>query len=338
VKKKSTVKSFWLQLAVVLLPLLLCLSSLPTSYFEMGPGVAMGLEGMIKVEGKPPLEEEDFYLTSVMLEDLSPLRLLLSLTDREAERMSLREMVGEERSLSDYQRRSEILMELSKNAAIAVALREEGFSVVAEPVGAIILGIWREAPIARVAHIGDIIVAVEGMEVKSVEDLKRSLEGRREGEEVELEVLRGGEHLRLGTQVVVREEEEGPAPILGIYSRDYYRFEFPLQVDIEMEDISGPSAGLMMTLAIINVLEGGGLSGGTRVAGTGEIFPDGRVGPIGGVNFKIATAERAGAEIFLVPRENYEEISELPSTLQIYPVGNLQEALEVLRQVKEKRS
>jgi hypothetical protein len=45
------------------------------------------------------------------------------------------------------------------------------------------------------------------------------------------------------------------------------------------------------------------------VAGTGTIDPEGVVGPIGGITQKLKGAQRAGATLFLAPKDNCDEVA-----------------------------
>ncbi len=82
-------------------------------------------------------------------------------------------------------------------------------------------------------------------------------------------------------------------------------YDFPFDVTVRLdEDIGGPSAGLIFSLGVYDTLTPGSLTGGTDIAGTGTIDPDGSVGPIGGIQQKIVAAADAGAKIFLVPAGN----------------------------------
>ncbi|MFO7191004.1 MULTISPECIES: S16 family serine protease [Thermocrispum] len=110
------------------------------------------------------------------------------------------------------------------------------------------------------------------------------------------------------------------------------RPELPgLSVDIKLADVGGPSAGTMFALAIVDRLTPGELTGGRRVAGTGEITPDGTIGPIGGVSFKLAAARDDGATVFLVPAENCAEAAKsAPDGLRLVKVSKLAEAVQAL--------
>ena len=104
-----------------------------------------------------------------------------------------------------------------------------------------------------------------------------------------------------------------------------------MQFELRTDKIGGPSAGLMFALGIYNALTPGDLTQGYKIAGTGTISTDGRVGPVGGVKYKIAAAEKAGAKVFLAPQDNFEEAQKYARKLRVVPVRTFKEAVEALR-------
>ena len=88
---------------------------------------------------------------------------------------------------------------------------------------------------------------------------------------------------------------------MGIVPQDQVDYAYPFPISIDVTDIGGPSAGLAMTLGVIDTLSGGRLTGGRTVAATGTMDSDGHVGDVGGVPQKTVAVENAGATIFLVP-------------------------------------
>jgi Lon-like protease len=112
--------------------------------------------------------------------------------------------------------------------------------------------------------------------------------------------------------------------------------EQDVEIDLELTDVGGPSAGLLFSLGIVDMLDGDGnggdLTGGRTVAGTGTITADGTVGPVGGVPLKTQAARRDGATVFLVPAgECGAALSDPPDGLRLIPVTTLAGALEDLR-------
>ncbi|MET9252153.1 S16 family serine protease [Streptomyces sp. NPDC048182] len=118
---------------------------------------------------------------------------------------------------------------------------------------------------------------------------------------------------------------------------DYLKLD-PADVDVSLrlEDVGGPSAGLLFSLGIVDKLggdgSGGDLTGGRVVAGTGTIDGKGAVGAVGGVPLKTKAARRDGATVFLVPRAECSDArTELPKGLRLIPVTTLKGAVDSLR-------
>lgn len=94
----------------------------------------------------------------------------------------------------------------------------------------------------------------------------------------------------------------------------------------------GPSGGMVFAIGVIELLSARDILKGRHIAGTGTITVDGRVGPIGGINEKIRAAHKAGAELFLAPEANGEEITVFPKDMRIVTVATLSDALDALKQ------
>ena len=104
-------------------------------------------------------------------------------------------------------------------------------------------------------------------------------------------------------------------------------FEFPFDVSIALDDVGGPSAGMMFALGIIDRLTPEGMTEGRHFAGTGTIDSAGNVGPIGGIAQKMVGASDAGAEFFLAPADNCGEVvGNIPAGLGVVRVSTLDEA------------
>ena len=118
---------------------------------------------------------------------------------------------------------------------------------------------------------------------------------------------------------------------LGIDSEDQVDYTYPFPVKIDVTNIGGPSAGLAMTLGVIDALTNGSVTGGHTVAATGTIDAQGDVGDVGGVAQKTVAVENAGATIFLVPPQEYKAaLSKVRPGLHVYAVSTLDQALAVL--------
>lgn len=110
--------------------------------------------------------------------------------------------------------------------------------------------------------------------------------------------------------------------------------DMPLEVLFHLEKVGGPSAGMIFALGIIDELEGGTLTGGKVIAGTGAMHYDGTVEPIGGVEQKMYGALRDGAEWFLAPASNCDSVvGNVPDGLNVGAVGTLAEAVDAVRKI-----
>jgi PDZ domain-containing protein len=127
-------------------------------------------------------------------------------------------------------------------------------------------------------------------------------------------------------------EAGGPARIGISVVQHNSGISLPFPVEIVPQKVTGgPSAGLMFTLAVYDLVTSQDLTGGRKIAGTGTIDLDGNVGPIGGVQQKVVAAQRAGAEYFLSPIENYPDALAMATRITVIEVATAQDAIDFLR-------
>lgn len=198
-----------------------------------------------------------------------------------------------------------IEMVSSQDAAVAVALTELGYDV-EEAVE--VFAVTKGAPADGRLKPRDVVVAVNGASTPTTKQVGEAVRSTPQGEDVTLTVVRDGEE----RDVIVTPGEREGSPYIGIEMLPSYRFPFEVSVGIDPK-IGGPSAGLMFSLAIYDTLTPGSLTDGSTVAGTGTIDPEGKVGPIGGIQQKIAAARDTGAELFMVPPDNCDEALDAPN-------------------------
>jgi PDZ domain-containing protein len=220
-------------------------------------------------------------------------------------------------------------MQRSERVASAVALLALGYDVRAEPRGALVIGVAADVPAAGKLEVGDVIEAVDGVPVRTPAELRREIGRREPGGAVRLTVRRGGETQELTVRTVPNPAEP-ERPIVGIQVDQAARIDLPVDVDIDLGDVGGPSAGLPFALEIAHQL-GRDVTHGCRIAATGELALDGSVLPVGGVKQKTIGARRADVDLFLVPEgTNAEEARANAEGLRVAPVESFQQALRVL--------
>jgi PDZ domain-containing protein len=226
-------------------------------------------------------------------------------------------------------------MASSKDTAALVALRKLGYDV---PSDVLITEIVPGTPAATFAKEGDVIAAIDGEVITSTGELRSVLGGHTPGDVVTVELV-DPQAVHRTAQVALADNPDNPGhAFLGVGLGD--RPKLPFQINIDTSQVGGPSAGLAFTLAILEVLTPGELTGGQVVAATGTIDSDGHVGAIGGIQQKVVTVLHEGVKVFLVPADdncgnggscNYSEAkAKAGDRLQIIPVATLDQALEAL--------
>ncbi|MGV0993767.1 MAG: PDZ domain-containing protein [Mycobacterium sp.] len=176
---------------------------------------------------------------------------------------------------------------------------------------------------------GDAIDAVDGVKIENVKQFSEILKTTKPGQEIVVDFRR--KNAPNGTtRITLGRNDDRDYGYLGTAVLDAPWA--PFTVDFNLANIGGPSAGLMFSLAVIDKLVEGNLNGGKFVAGTGTIGADGKVGPIGGITHKMASAQEAGATVFLVPADNCDEARSMkPDTMDLVKVEALPQAVDALK-------
>lgn len=222
------------------------------------------------------------------------------------------------------------LMTDSQNEASAAALRELGYDVPAEIT---VMTIDDDGASAGRLQQNDVITSVDGTAVSSVEGIRSKVQDAAGGP-VTVGFERGG--IPGSVQVTPRETTaDGQTQyLLGVGLG--ISFDLPVDVTIQLNDVGGPSAGMMFALGIIDKMSPGDLTGGRHYAGTGTIDADGNVGPIGGIRQKLYGALDAGATVFLAPAANCNEVvGHVPDGLRVFSTSTLEQSLTVLETVRD---
>lgn len=314
----------WTVVVLVLVVPLGWIINLP--YFSASAGPTGDAVDAVIVEDDFPVfqPEGELLLLTVSLQTVNVYEAAVAFFDRKVDLIE-RELLRPQGE-TDQQARQRGLqaMERSKDIAVAVALNELGLEeTLAE--GVEVVGVFDEAPAFETLLGGDLVVEMESEPIRTVGDIRRILESRRPGEQVDVTVVRGEEILPL--RLTLHANPDAPdRAMVGISASTAY----PIKID--SANYGGPSAGMIYTLAVIDLLEEGDLTNGRVVAGTGTISMDGSVGAIGGIRQKLVAAEAAGADVVLVPRDNYDEASTAPVDVEIVAVESISEAVSYLRQ------
>jgi PDZ domain-containing protein len=314
-----------LSLLVALLAVAVVATLVRIPYYVISPGPARDVQSLIHIDDRTVYPSDGrLLLTAVNLRHASVYDAFEAWIDPAKSVIPEREVLapGETREEQGERARSE--MDTSKIDAAVVALTEYVGYPENHGRGVLVETVLVGAPADGKLFAGDVILSVDGELVDDPADLSDRIRAVGEGTALTFRVEAGGE---------IHEIDIAPArvpdvsyPVIGIAS--VHNFPFPLTID--SADIGGPSAGLMWTLGLAELLTPGDLTDGRVIAGTGVISPDGQVGPIGGVEEKVVAAERAGATIFFVPADNASSARAVADEIVIVAVDTYAEAIDYL--------
>lgn len=303
----------------------------PVPYFLLSPGEARGVAQLIKVDD-PQVTVYDpegaiLFTTVSLTGNVNIYEALRGWLDDEIE------VVPEER-ITGGQPRDQVrqiniqAMDDSKLTATKVALERLGYRVGLDGKGAQVTTVQKGSPAAGHFQIGDVILAVDGETITLHDQAVARVRQHKAGDTISLRFRRGDTEQEVA--ITSADAGDGMARI-GVVLQTYEAtYKFPVSVSIDTGQVGGPSAGLAFTLALIDELSPGELTGGRAVAVTGTIDNEGKVGLVGGVAQKTVTARKAGAAAFLVPPDEASEAKAYAGKMRIVPVATLEEALIAL--------
>ncbi len=224
----------------------------------------------------------------------------------------------EDQTAEEEEIEGQVSMISSQDNAVAVALTELGYDVTS---GVGVARVDPDGAASKELRLRDIFVSVDGEKVRTADDVIKAVSRHGPGDPVDLVMLRDGK--RFETSIEPKEVEGEPK--IGVSLATGYKFPFKVTIRVD-ETIGGPSAGLMFSLAVYDTLTPGSLTGDGVIAGTGEIYSDGTVGAIGGIEQKIAAAEDVDAELFFVPPDNCEDVADLDPDLRLVKAETMHDA------------
>ncbi len=300
-------------------------------YVALGPGPTYNTLG--EVDGQPVIVIDgrqtfptDGHLDLTTVGVQSQLTLVTALRGWFARDLAVvpREVVYPPgRSDEQVQEKNAELMRESQGSAVTAAARQLGLRVAEVSVAEITPG----APATGRLEVGDVLTTVDGTSLRDAAELRALIGAKSIGDSVQIGFTRGGQ---ARTVVIPTGESSGDGPrrpVIGVVTQAK-PIDAPFTVDITLEEVGGPSAGLMFTLGILDKLGEPSLTAGKYIAGTGEISADGTVGSIGGIVQKLTAAKAKGADAFLVPAGNCAEaVRRPPPDLPLIRVATIEDAL-----------
>src|SRR5271155_1681913 len=332
-------------IAIALLVILIVASRITLNYYVLSPGYAQPVGPLVKVPaGKGYHLKGRILLTDVYLSQLTLLGWIPAQLSSDDQVVSGSELVDPGVPVQELD---------AQSYAKAAALRYLGYQVPEHDAGVVVTAVTAGSPAQHVLKVGQIVTAIDSTPTQNLCAFVSALRSYSPGQTVTLSVeqvtfssngvLKPGatvmKNLTLasrpaGTGISGCQGQASSKAFLGIVPQTQQDYSYPFSISVDTSGIGGPSAGLSMTLGIIDVLGGGDLTGGRSIAATGTIDASGAVGDVGGVAQKTVAVERAGATAFLVPPPEYEvALSKATPSLHIYKVSTLAQALADIRKL-----
>jgi PDZ domain-containing protein len=305
---------------------------LSSNYTVMAPGITIDLKDIVTVEGGHKKAQGSFFLTTVSSRSLNIPLLFYAAVSPYVNIEQKEAVIPEGWSMNEYIDYMQKWMQESQKIAEVVALRKAGYEPKIYGDGAQVVEIMPESPAQGKLFSGDIITEVDGKKVNLADEVVKIVSDHAINEDVEFKVKRNNKTHKILIPTIESKSEKGRA-IVGIYITTFnWKPILPLKIDIETGDIGGPSAGSMFAMEILNQLTDDDITRGYKIAGTGTISLDEKIGEIGGVEQKVVSAHRDGAKIFFCPEKNASDARKIARNfdIKIVPVKELDDIITYL--------
>lgn len=293
----ARLRRWFLPLAIAVIVVAASVVPLP-AFIEL-PGSATGIPACVGIDQRPGATVNgDYLFTTVSQRDATVFGLMIASVRDDQRVVAKQELLGGERRDRYLQRERQVFLDATQRAVV-VALRAAGLPVDVVGEGVDIVDVMADTPADGVLQPGDVITAVDGTPVRTDGELIAAIG---DVAPLELQVRREGAEMTEVVTPQVREVDGQRRPVIGVrISTHAPTVRLPFDVDIATGDVGGPSAGVMVALAVHDLVTDEDLASGRRVAGTGTLAVDGTVGDIGDVGLKVVAAARRGADLFIAP-------------------------------------
>jgi PDZ domain-containing protein len=295
-------------------------------YYTIAPGDALDVNSLVTVHGAHQYSHKGAVLLLFVTERsrVNVWQWIQASLDSQIVLVKQQQFAGNE-DPAEVDAQAVADMANSQDAAKYVALSRLGYKVAFEN-RVNILAVIGDKPAAGVLQPGDVIVTLDGKAITTPVQLTGGMKALHPGDRVTIGYLRG----QVRHVVTIRTASDGQGhAVIGVFVAQ--PLKLPIDVRIDTSNIGGPSAGLAMTLSILDELTPGNLTGGKRVAVTGEIEFNGAVGEVGGVEQKAIAARHRGAQLFIVPMAEVADARKRAGSMPVVGVRNLDDALRALR-------
>lgn len=321
-----------LSLLIVITIILVITASfyLSQNYYVVRPGKAIDLKDFVSIENSNEGSEGAFFLVTVLQQRATIPLFIYGLVSPSVDILPRNRVIPPEMDPQEYRELTRLWMEESQILAKVLALRKAGYNVPIESDGVVVVEVLNDSPAYNILKKDDIIKEVDDKKVYLTEELIEIVQNREPGDNVKLTIQRGDRISEKNIETTTHTENETKAALRVFVRTLNWEPQIPIDIEINTGGITGPSAGMMFVLEILNQLTPEDITKGQKIAGTGTVNIREEVGSIGGVKQKVVAAEKAGADIFLVPENNFLDAQRASRTIQVISIKELEEAINIL--------
>lgn len=292
----------------------------------MAPGGTINITDRVEMEG---YKNKDGSLNMLYVSEYegTPATLLVAkLKSWDIEKNEERQISDE--SISDIEKRNKIMRDNSLDIATMVAYKAADKEITIKDKKNVVIGVTKDNGL----EVGDVILKTDGQECDDIKEIKKIISSKEVGDTITFKVLRNNKEEEIKSKILLEDNTK----VIGVVIITEYDYDIDPEINVKFKKTeSGASGGLMLTLTIYNAISDEDIIKGRNIAGTGTISPDGTVGEIDGIKYKIMGAAQDKMDIVFVPSANYDEAIKTKEKynydINIIKVDTFDEAVEYLK-------
>lgn len=317
---------------IIVLVLIFVLFFIKFPYYIDAPGGIDDVSKKISIEGYESLGS--FNLAFVREYRATIPTLIFSAFNKDWKILKLEDVLLDEEDNASYLLRDKILLQESISNAISVAYTYASKEI--KVISNKMIVTYIDTNAKTDLNVNDQIISIDNVKINAKSDIKNIVNAKNIGDIINIEVYNKDKKYNRYAYII----EEDNSKKIGLIVSNIREYDTQPKVSVKTDkNESGSSGGLITALSIYNSLTKEDITHGLTIVGTGTIDIEGNVGSIGGVEYKLKSAVKAKADLFLVPvGENYDSALRLKEennyNIKIVGVSTFKEAIDYLSSIK----
>lgn len=320
------------KLFILILIFIVIILNIKFPYYIDAPGGISNMDKKININGYK--SSGSFNLVYVKEYKATIPTLLMSLFNKDYKIMPKEDVLLDNDTYESYQIRDKLLMDESISNAIYVAYKSANKSIKVKKNSIKVAYVLEDADTSLL--VGDEILSIDNKNITTKEELFKIINNKEVNDIINIKVKNNKKEYNRYAKI----KEEDGKKIIGIIICNINDYDINPSISFNIDkNESGSSGGLVTALFIYNSLIEDDITNGLRIVGTGTIDLDGNVGEIGGIEYKLKSAVKNKADLFIVPiGDNYNDAIKLKEekgyNIKIIGVSNFLEAINYLSKAK----